>query len=117
LGDRGTQNARWGGMKSRLGTVVALVFALAAGACFAPQQESMAGALDRYIGRPVADFAADHGEPTSSMIETGDRKAAFRWVLTGQRQCTVILDAATTNGAKPALKDWTILSWRWDGAC
>jgi hypothetical protein len=104
-------------MKSRLGTVVALVFALAADACFAPQQESMAGALDRYIGRPVADFASDHGEPTSSMIETGDRKAAFRWVLTGQRQCTVILDAATTNGAKPALKDWTILSWRWDGAC
>ncbi len=77
LGGRGTQDARWGGMKSRLGTVVALVFALAAGACFAPQQESMAGALDRYIGRPVADFAADHGEPTSSTIETGDRKAGL----------------------------------------
>jgi hypothetical protein len=35
-----------------------------------------------------------------------------RWIA-----CTVILDAAPTNGAKPALKDWTILSWRWDGAC
>jgi hypothetical protein len=115
-------------------TMAVLACSLGLGACNS-QQERMSAALDRYVGQTVADFAADHGDPTST-VETGDRKSAFRWVITGpgvgavvpvgsalmvdpagERQCTVVLNATTANGGQPALKDWTIVSGRWNGAC
>ena len=37
---------------------------LAVGACNA-QQDRMSSTLDQYIGQTVADFTADHGDPTS----------------------------------------------------
>ncbi len=121
-------------MQSIRRAIPALGCSLAMSACVT-QQERMSNALDAYVGRTVADFAADHGDPTSTVV-TGDQKAAFRWVITGpgvgavvpvgsalmvmpsgQRQCTVVLDATTTNTGQPALKDWIIENGRWNGAC
>ena len=98
------------------------------------QRNRMEQSLNSYIGGSVADFAADHGYP-SSTVKVADNEAAFRWVITGQgpgaivpvggslivappspRVCTVQL-RATTSSPSPDLKDWVIRSWRWQGAC
>ena len=86
------------------------------------------------MGRSVAEFVADHGDPTST-VELSDHERAFRWVITGrgigavipvggslvvapptQRLCTVSL-RASTQSPNPELKDWIIQNWNWQGAC
>jgi hypothetical protein len=98
------------------------------------QQQRMESSLNAYMGRSVAEFVADHGDPTS-MVKLTDKESAFRWVITGrgvgavipmgtslivapptQRVCTVSL-RATTQSPSPELKDWIIQSWNWQGAC
>lgn len=99
-----------------------------------PQQHRMEFALHAYVGRSVAEFVADHGDPTST-VKLSDSESAFRWVITGQgvgavipmggsfivapptqRVCTVTL-RATTQSSNPEFKDWIIRSWQWQGAC
>jgi hypothetical protein len=111
-----------------------LLAALASlGACNT-QQQRMETSLKAYLGRSVAEFVADHGDPTSA-VKLSDHESAFRWVITGrgvgaimpmggslivapptQRVCTVVL-RATTESPTPELKDWIIQSWNWQGAC
>jgi hypothetical protein len=98
------------------------------------QQKRMESSLNVYIGRSVAEFVADHGDPTST-VKLSDTEGAFRWVITGQgvgavipmggslvvaaptqRVCTVSL-RARTQSPNPELKDWIIESWNWQGAC
>lgn len=98
------------------------------------RQERMQTALDAYVGRSVAEFVADHGDPTSS-VKLSNTETAFRWVITGQgvgavvpiggslivapptqRVCTVTV-RATTQTPNPELKDWIIQGWNWQGAC
>jgi hypothetical protein len=98
------------------------------------QQSRMESSLNAYLGRSVAVFVADHGDPTST-VKLSDNESAFRWVITGQgvgavipmggslivapptqRVCTVSL-RATTQSPSPELKDWIIQSWNWQGAC
>jgi hypothetical protein len=85
------------------------------------QQTRMESALNAYIGRSVAEFAADHGDPTS-VVKLSDTETAFRWVITGQGRrrshttCTVSL-RATAEAPNPELKDWIIQGWNWQGAC
>jgi hypothetical protein len=94
----------------------------------------MTGVLDPYIGGSIANYVADHGEPTSS-VNLGNHETAFRWVITGQGAggvvpigsslivvpprelvCTVSL-TATTTAAVPEYKDWTVTGYKWQGAC
>lgn len=103
------------------------------GACNTRQQR-MATSLNSYIGHSVAEFVADHGDPTST-VKLAENESAFRWVITGrgvgaiipmggslvvapptQRVCTVVLKAATQSPT-PELKDWIIQGWNWQGAC
>jgi hypothetical protein len=98
------------------------------------QQKRMESSLNAYMGRSVADFVADHGDPAST-VKLSDNESAFRWVITGQgvgavipmggslivapptqRVCTVSLRATTQSG-NPELKDWIIQNWNWQGAC
>ena len=98
------------------------------------QQQRMESSLNPYMGRSVAEFAADHGYPTST-VSLSDDESSFRWVITGQgvgavipvggslivapptqRVCTVSL-RAKTQSPQPELKDWIIQSWNWQGAC
>jgi hypothetical protein len=98
------------------------------------QQSRMETSLNAYVGRSVAEFVADHGDPETS-VKLSDHENAFRWVITGrgvgavipmggsfivapptQRVCTVTLKAATKSPS-PELKDWIIQSWNWQGAC
>jgi hypothetical protein len=98
------------------------------------QQQRMESSLNAYVGRSVAEFVADNGDPTST-VKLSDNESAFRWVITGrgvgavipmggslivasptQRVCTVSL-RATTQSSNPELKDWIIQSWNWQGAC
>jgi hypothetical protein len=70
-----------------------------------------------------------------SVIDIGQGKRGFQWVWTRQtpsltvpvggvavttppqtQSCTVTMIASTTK-ATPALGDWVIESWRWNGAC
>jgi hypothetical protein len=98
------------------------------------RQTRMESSLNAYMGHSVAEFVADHGDPTSA-VKLSDNESAFRWVITGQgigavvpmggslivapptqRVCTVSLKA-TTQSPNPELKDWIIQSWNWQGAC
>jgi hypothetical protein len=98
------------------------------------QASKMDGALTPYVGRPIADYVLDRGPPTNT-IDMGANKRGFQWQLTrqtagalvpisglvvtvppGQQQCTVSLIASTTKKS-PALSDWIIESWRWNGEC
>ena len=98
------------------------------------QHQRMTNSLDLYIGSSVAYFVADHGYPSSS-VKLSDTESSFRWIITGQgigavvplgnalvaippqqKVCTIDL-RATSQSTWPELKDWTIRSWRWQGAC
>jgi hypothetical protein len=94
----------------------------------------MDGALTPYVGRTVADFVLDRGPPTNT-IDMGPNKRGFQWLVTAQtagavvpvsgmlvtvpprqQSCSVSLIASTTKKS-PALSDWIIESWRWNGEC
>jgi hypothetical protein len=47
------------------------------------RQKRMGSSLNAYMSRSVADFAADHGDPTST-VKLSDNESAFRWVITGR---------------------------------
>jgi hypothetical protein len=98
------------------------------------QKTKMESALTSYVGRSIADFMIDRG-PSTSTIDLGDNKRAFQWKITGQtagavvplsgmlvtvppqqQTCTVSLIASTTKKS-PAMSDWIIDSWRWNGEC
>lgn len=100
----------------------------------ADQNQKMQSALDRYVGRSIADFALDRGPPTNT-IDMGANKRGFQWQITGQSagavvpvsgmlvavpprlQTCIVSFAASTTKPSPALSDWIIESWRWNGAC
>lgn len=111
-----------------------LLVSLASLAACNTQQQRMKTSLNSYLGHSVAEFVADHGDPTSE-VKLSDHESAFRRVITGrgvgaiipmggslivapptQRICTVVL-RATTQSPNPELKDWMIQSWNWQGAC
>ena len=98
------------------------------------QSKKMETALTPYIGRSIADYSLDHGPP-SNTIDMGPNKRGFQWVITGQspsaivplsgmlvavpshaQTCSVCL-VASTGKPSPALSDWIIESWRWNGDC
>jgi hypothetical protein len=98
------------------------------------QSSKMDGARTPYVGRIIADYVLDRG-PATNTIDMGANKRGFQWQLTaqtpgavvpisgmmvtvppGQKSCTVSLVASTTKPS-PALSDWIIESWRWNGAC
>jgi hypothetical protein len=98
------------------------------------QKTKMESALTPYVGRSIADFMIDRG-PSTSTIDLGPNKRAFQWKITGQtagavvplsgmlvtvppqqQTCTVSLIASTTKKS-PAMSDWIIESWRWNGEC
>jgi hypothetical protein len=100
----------------------------------AVQQAKMDAALRPYVGKTIADFALDRGS-NYSVIDIGQGKRGFQWVWTRQtpsvslpvagtvvtspsqtQSCTVTMIASTTK-TTPALGDWVIESWRWNGAC
>ena len=91
------------------------------------QQNKMGAALSPWVGRSIADYVLSRGPPTNT-VNLGPDKRGFQWVLTGvapggvvpvppRQQTCVISFEAETRSANPALADWTITSWRWNGAC
>jgi hypothetical protein len=113
---------------------LALIALMTAGCSAQQQQSRMTKALDNLQGQSIADFVAEHGDP-DTLVKTGDRETAFRWVITGESvggavplngalivvrphelTCTIVLKAVTTAKA-PELKDWTITGGSWQGAC
>ena len=98
------------------------------------QRNKMEAALSPWVGRSIADYVLSRGPPTNT-VNLGPNKRGFQWVLTGvapggvapiggalitvpprQQTCTVSFEAETRS-ANPALADWTITNWRWNGAC
>lgn len=98
------------------------------------QQTRMTDVLGPYIGRPISDHILAKGPPTS-VVEVNPRKRLYQWVLTRQRpgaiipvsgvliavpsqqeSCMVSFITSTQKSA-PALDDWIIESWKWNGAC
>jgi hypothetical protein len=94
----------------------------------------METSLTPYVGKSIADFTLDRGPP-SNTIDMGGNKRGFQWVVTKQSPagivplsgtliavpshqltCTVSLVASTIKPS-PALSDWIIESWRWNGDC
>jgi hypothetical protein len=98
------------------------------------QKTKMDSALTPYVGRSIADFMIDRG-PATNAIDMGGNKRAFQWKITGQtpgavvplsgvlvavppqqQTCLVSLIASASKPA-PAMSDWIIDSWRWNGDC
>jgi hypothetical protein len=106
--------------------------------CVADQQAiqatKMRDALTPYIGRSIADYVVDRGPPTTT-VDLGGNKRAFQWQISGQtagavvpisgaliavppRQQTCMVSlVASARKQSPALSDWIIEDWRWNGAC
>lgn len=95
----------------------------------------MEARLAPYVGRSIADVVIDHGPPTTS-INMGGNKRAFQWQNNGQtagavvpisgaliavpsqqRIICLISFIATTRKPSPAMSDWIVESYRWNGAC
>jgi hypothetical protein len=93
--------------------VVLLCFALAGCAAVQQRHERMHATLNPYIGRTIADYALDHGPPTN-IVDLGPGKKGFQWLAT--ETCTVSITAHATK-PDPALSDWVIEHWRWQGKC
>jgi hypothetical protein len=98
------------------------------------KQGRMEQALSRYVGRPVSEYILDRGPPTST-FEIGPGKKGFQWRIAGQtvgavvpvsgmlvavppkeETCMVSL-IASARKPFPAMSDWIVESWRWNGAC
>jgi hypothetical protein len=108
--------------------------AVLAGCAPQPQGGASTGS---YVGRPVADYVADHGTPDSTIPLT-DSKSLFRWDLGVQAMgpaigtgvtsgggappsstptvCSVTL-SASTQSPKPQLKDWIVQGFERQGVC
>jgi hypothetical protein len=98
------------------------------------QTAKMEGALTPYVGRSIADYALDHGPPTSS-IDMGGNRRGFQWQMTRQTPAAVVplagsliavpsrqescMVSLVASSSKPdaALSEWIIENWRWNGAC
>lgn len=100
----------------------------------AAQSQKMNSALAPYVGKSIADFVVNRGAPTST-IDLDHSHRMFSWTITGTRagvvipvggiivsrppteiSCTVTFVAEGTT-KNPSLRDWTILNYRWNGAC
>jgi hypothetical protein len=98
------------------------------------QQGRMSRSVNAYIGRSIADVAADRGPPTS-VLDVGPSKRDFQWEVTserperpmpapgarmaatvppGQETCVVSFVASSTTSS-PSLSDWVIESGQWKG--
>jgi hypothetical protein len=105
------------------------------GGCI-PQPPPAALPPAAYIGRPVASFVADHGQPGLE-VDLSDHQRAFSWDTLGHdigpaigtgltvasapapsftTICTVTL-VASTQVPKPGLNDWIVRSWDRQGGC
>lgn len=98
------------------------------------QKTRMEFALTPYVGRSIADFMLDRG-PATNAIDMGGNKRAFQWKITGQtpgavvplsgvlvavppqQQTCMVSLLASTSKSNPAMSDWVIDSWRWNGDC
>jgi hypothetical protein len=114
-------------------TLLFAVFTAFLGGCIG--QHQMGFSPDAYVGRSVAEYAADHGNPASKIV-LSDRQSVFRWDTIGETigpaigeglttatfqspvpaLCSVRL-TATTQSPTPDLTDWTIRSAEREGAC
>src|ERR1700733_6478744 len=112
-----------------------LLFVTAASLCDCTGQHQTGSSPDSYVGRSVAEYAADHGNPALK-IQLSDRQDVFRWdtieqsigpaigqgltMATPQPSvpalCSVRL-TGTTQWPKPEVKDWTIRSADREGGC
>jgi hypothetical protein len=94
----------------------------------------MTRSLEAYVGKSVADVAAERGSPTNT-IDMGANKRGFEWEITtesperanpapgsfiaatvpaSQETCLVSF-VASTNKPSPSLSDWIIESSQWKG--
>ena len=111
-----------------IGRVIIIASSISLLGCEAQmQQNKMEAALSPWVGRSIADYVLSRGPPTNT-VNLGPDKRGFQWVLTGvapggvvpvppRQQTCVISFEAETRSANPALADWTITNWRWNGAC
>lgn len=104
------------------------------GGCLPQPPQAGSSSPAAYVGRPVAAFVADHGQPGLE-VRLSDRQMAFTWDTVGHdigpaigtglavrggpppsllTMCTVTL-VATTQVAKPDLNDWMIQGWERQG--
>ena len=120
----------WRNIVSLLGCVALL------GCASAAQQQTtrMETTLSPWVGRSIADFVVERGPPTTS-IDLGGNKRAFQWRMTRQTPAAVVPLAGTliavpsqeescmvslvasSSKSTPALSDWIIERWSWNGAC
>ena len=103
----------------------------------ASNASNMDARLTPYVGRSIADVILDHGPPTTS-IDMGANKRGFQWQKNGatpgavvpissgalitvpsERQIACLISfTATTNKPTPAMSDWIVDGYRWNGrAC
>ena len=115
--------------------LISACFALLGCASEAQRQATrMETALNPWIGQSIADYVVTRGPPTTS-IDLGGNKRAFQWQMTRQTPAAVVPLAgsliavpsreescmvsmvASSNKPTPALSDWIIERWSWNGAC
>jgi hypothetical protein len=102
--------------------------------CAAPKQNPLKSTLNAWIGRSIADFVDQRGQPMNTVdLEQG--RARFQWI-TGDvkpssmspaggnvvvvppslNSCFISL-IATSASSNPNLSDWIIESWSLNGNC
>ena len=114
--------------------LMTLVVIAAEFGCAGLKQDPLKLTLNAWIGRSIADFVDQRGQPTNT-VDMGQGRARFQWV-TGEvkpsamsaaggnvvvippssSSCLISL-VATSATSNPNLSDWTIESWSLNGSC
>jgi hypothetical protein len=114
--------------------LTALLVIAAEFGCAGPKQDPLKSTLSAWIGRSIADFVDQRGQPTNT-VDMGQGRARFQWV-TGDVKTSAMSPAggnvvlippssssclislvATSASSNPNLSDWTIESWSLNGNC
>jgi hypothetical protein len=102
--------------------------------CAGPKQDPLKSTLNAWIGRSIADFVDQRGQPTNT-VDMGQGRARFQWVTgdvkpssmspaggnvvvvpPSSSSCLISL-IATSASSNPNLRDWIIESWSLNGNC
>jgi hypothetical protein len=102
--------------------------------CTGPKQDPLKSTLNAWIGRSIADFVDQRGQPMN-IVDMGPGRARFQWVTgdvkpgsmspaggnvvaipPSSSSCLVSL-VATSSSSNPNLSDWVIESWSLNGNC
>jgi hypothetical protein len=113
--------------------MVLLVMAVEFG-CAGPKQNPLKSTLNAWIGRSIAEFVDQRGQPTDT-VDMGLGRARFQWVTgdvkpsamsaaggnvvvipPSSSSCLISL-VATSPSPNPKLSDWIIESWSLNGNC